>query len=291
MALELQRRVAGPPITRPVLPDIAADTHGDVVSGVGQAGAGEKTIGSITLPAGGPWNIWGLWGYAVAATSTPADSIAGSMRIRASSGDIVPNPAPARFPTPMLGSGLGATHAVSMVPLNIWPVNYQAPGKGIIEMLYTNDIALTVAPQIVLGVLFGKTVPSMRPITFIDRVRAAITAAADTSIGTITLAEKATRVTHVGGIMVQDGVMVAGEELTGFFRLASDDIRMPPMNLPFSAVFGAGLGTVIEQPNAVKPLMLPVEIPTPGGARIDCFVDLNTAVTNAAEVQIFIAYE
>ena len=40
-----------------------------------------------------------------------------------------------------------------------------------------------------------------------------------------------------------------------------------------------------------SPVIIPVNIPVEGGARIDCFVDLNTAVTNAAEVLIGITYE
>lgn len=291
MAFELQRRE-----TRPIVPgvpsvDVAADSHGDVVSGTGQTGAGEKSIGTITLPAGGPWIIWGVWGYVVPATATPAEAVEGHMRLNAKTGDVIPNPSPSKFPLPALPSFLGATQAASKVPLNVWPVSFEAPGKGVIELLYNQANVMTVAPEVVLGLLFGKTVPVGRPIRFIDRVRAAVNGAGDTVVGTITLAEKATRITHVGGILVQDNVVVAAEELIGFFRLASDDIRMQPMNMPFSAVYGAGLGTVIEAQSAQVPRMIPVEIPTPGGARIDCFVDLNTAVTNDAEVKIFIAYE
>jgi hypothetical protein len=35
---------------------------------------------------------------------------------------------------------------------------------------------------------------------------------------------------------------------------------------------------------------IPVNIEVPRGARIDCFCDLNTAITNGADVEIFIAY-
>jgi len=276
---------------RPPGADVVADTHGDVVSGTGQAAAGELSIGNITLPAGGPWTIWGVWGYVVPATATPGEAVEGHMRLNARTGDVTPNPSPSRFPLPALGSFLGATQATSKCPLNVWPTNFEAPGKGVIEMLYTQATLLTVAPEVVLGLLFGKTIPTFRPFTFIDVVRAQVAAAVDTLVGTITLAEKARRITHVGGILVQDNVIVAAQELTGFFRLASDDIRMQPMNMPFSAVYGAGLGTVIENPTVQVPKMIPVEIPTPGGARIDCYVDLNTLVTNAAEVKIFVAYE
>jgi len=122
-------------------------------------------------------------------------------------------------------------------------------------------------------------------------VRAQTILAPDTFIGQLVLAEKATRITAIGGILVQDNVITTIEELIGFFRLSSDDVRMPPAQFPFSAVYGGGLGALIEDGVAQTPVMIPVNIPVPGGGRIDCFVDLNTALTNAAEVEIYIAYE
>ena len=267
------------------------DTHGFAVAGAGGVVAGETVIGQITFPAGGPWKIWGVWGFMVNATITPAEVLCGNMRLEAVSGDINPNPAPSRFPLGAIGSILGATGPQQMHPLKVWPVNYESPGKGVMNMIVNQPVGNTVAPQCVLGVLFGKTVPSMAPFTYIDTVRAQTILAPDTFIGQLTLAEKATRITAIGGILVQDNVIVTVEELIGFFRLASDDIRMVPGQYPFSAVYGGGLGALIENGVAQIPVMIPVNIPVPGGGRVDCFVDLNTALTNAAEVEIFIAYE
>ncbi|MBA7705614.1 hypothetical protein ES703_114446 [subsurface metagenome] len=248
-------------------------------------------IGTITFPAGGPWVIWGVWGFMVAATPTAAEVIAGHMRLNAVSGDILPNPAPSRFPLNAVGSQLGATLPAVMHALKIWPVLFEAPGKGVMQMIVNQAVGNTVAPECVLGVLFGKTIPSQMPIRFIDTVRAQVAAAVDTLIGTVTIAERATRITQVGGILVQDNVITTVEELLGYFRLASDDVRMPPAQFPFSAVYGAGLGALIQQAVAQLPVMIPVEIPVEGGARIDCYTLLNTAVSNAAEIEIFIAYE
>jgi len=271
--------------------ELVSDTHGAAVVGAGGVVAGETVIGTITFPAGGPWLIWGLWGFMVNATITAAEVLCGNMRIEAVSGDIVPNPAPSRFPLGAIGSTLGVTAPQQMHPLKVWPVDYQAPGKGVINLIVNQPVGNTVAPQCALGVLFGKTVPSVVPIRFIDTVRAQTILAPDTNIGQLVLAEKATRITAIGGILVQDNVITANEELIGFFRLSSDDVRMPPAQFPFSAVYGGGLGALIEDGVAQTPVMIPVNIPVPGGGRIDCFVDLNTALTNAAEVEIYIAYE
>jgi len=287
----IQAPVRPPPAARPAQPDVESDTHSVIVTGAGGTAAGETVIGTVTFPAGGPWKIWGLFGFMVNATKTAAEVVCGNMRLNSVSGDIEPNPSPSRFPLGAVGSILGATGAPAMHRLHIWPVDFTAPGKGVLQLIVNQPVGNTVAPQCVLGVMFGKTVPTGRPIRYIETVRAQTNLAVDTVIGQILLAEKATRITHVGGILVQDNVMTTAEELIGYFRLASDDIRMPPAQFPFSAVFGAGIGAAIDAGLAQIPKMIPVEIPTPGGARIDCYVDLNTALTNAAEIQIYIAYE
>lgn len=279
------------PVPRAAVPELESDTHGSVVAGAAGTAAGETVIGTITFPAGGPWKIWGVWGFMVAATPTAAEVVAGHMKLNAVSGDIIPNPAPSRFPLSAVGSMLGATLPVQMHPLQIFAVDYETPGKGVLQLIVNQAVGNTVAPQCVLGVLYGKTIPVQYPIRFIDRVRVQTALAVDTAVGTITVAEKASRITAVGGILVQDNVITTAEELLGFFRLGSDDVRMPPALFPFSAAYGAGLGALILAGVAQRPVMIPVDIPIHGGGRIDAFVDLNTALTNAAEVQIYIAYE
>jgi len=287
----IQQAVVRGPIGRAGQAELQSDTHGAIVTGAGGTAAGETLIGTITFPAGGPWIIWGVHGSMVAVTPTAAEIVAGHFRLNAASGDIIPNPAPSRFPLSAVSSQLGATLPATQHPLKIWPVQYEAPGKGVLQLIVNQAVGNTVAPQCLLGVLFGKTIPSVRPIRYIDRVRGQVAAAVDTAIGTLTLAEKATRITAVGGILCQDNVITTVEELIGFFRLSSDDVRMPPAQFPFSAVYGGGLGALILNTGAQVPVMIPVDIPVPGGGRIDCFALLNTLVTNAAEIQIYIAYE
>jgi len=282
-----------PAVRRELRPttELAADTHGAVVAGTLGTAAGETVVGTITFPAGGPWVIWGLWGFVVATTPTAGETMAGHMRLNAVSGDIIPNPAPSRFPLSAVGSQLGATLPSVKHALKIWPVQYEAPGKGVVQLIVNQAVGNTVAPECVMGVLFGKTIPSMMAFRFMDTVRAQLAAAVDTLIGTVTIAERATRITAVGGILVQDNVITTVQELIGYFRLGSDDVRMPPAQFPFSAVYGGGLGALILASAAQVPVMIPVEIPVEGGARIDCYTLLNNLVTNAAEVEIFIAYE
>lgn len=272
------------------MPEIEADTHGMLVTGTASA-AGDNSLGSITLPAGGPWQIFGFWSQVVNATPTAAEAITGNMFFRASQGDLEPNPAPVRFPICETGAALGGTIDRQRVPLTVHDIAYQAPGKATIEFFLSLDTALTVAAQICMGIIFGKNLPEALPKVFCDRVTVGVTAATETAIGTITLAEKASRITHICGMLTPDLVQVTLEELIGFFRLDSADVKMTPAQFPFSAAYGAGLGALIDGASAAVPVWLPVNIPVIGGARIDANVDLNTAVTNAARAQVFIAYQ
>ena len=271
--------------------ELETNTHSSIVVGAGSTAAADTVVGQITLPAGGPWLIHDVFAQIVSATSTPAESMGGHFRFDPASGDLSPDPSPSRFPVFESGSSLGATVPRGTCPLNLFKVNWSGAGKAVINCVYHQAIACTVAAQAVIGMLYGKARPEPKPLIFSDVARAAVAAAADTAIATITLAEKAKRIIGVCGIISQDGVLVTAEELIGFFRLASDDVKLPPMMLPFNMAFGAGLGIAIYGGSQGKIEYIPVDIPVEGGARINAYIDLNTAVTNAADVEIFIAYE
>lgn len=274
------------------MPEAKADTHADVVVGAGSTAAGETLVSGagITLPAGGPWTIFGTYCQAVAATATAGEAVGGYFRLNAKSGDLTPNPAPSKFPTPILPSVLGATIDVRACPLNIIPVNYEAAGKAIVEIYYNENTAVTVASQIVAGIIFGKTRPVLQPYQFCDVGRAQVTAATATALTSITISEKATKIVGLAGVLAQDNVLTTAEELLGFFTLSSNDIDFAPSNYPFNAAYAAGLGALINQGAALAPVIIPVEIPVIGGAVVNIQVDLNTAVTNAAEVQVYVFY-
>lgn len=266
--------------------------HSMIVSGGASTGAADTTIGTIELPARetGNWIIHKIFAQVVRATATAAESVGGNIRLSPAQGELTPNPAPSRFPVFESGSFLGATADVSHCPLQMFDVQYEATGQARIDIIYENAIAATVAAQVVAGVIFGDARPEVMPALFCDRVRNTVTAATESSIGTITLSQNASMITGLCGILQQDGVLTAGEELIGFFSMSSDDVKLVPAQFPFNTVFGAGLGGTIQGGDQGKIMFLPVNIEVPDGARIDCFVDLNTAVTNGADVEIFLQY-
>lgn len=271
--------------------ELATNTHSQIVTGAGPTAAEDATIGQITLPAGGPWTIHDVFCQVVSVTPTAAESVGGHFRFDAASGDLRPAPAPSRFPVFESGSSLGATIDRGQCPLNLFPVAWDAAGKAVIDLIYHQAIACTVATEVVLGLMYGKSRPEKKPLVFSDVMRVAIAATADTAVGTITLHEGAKRIVGICGILSQDGVLVTVEELTGHFRLSSDDVKLPPMQLPFNNVYGGGLGALIQGGNQGRISYIPVDIPVQDGARIDGFVNLNSAVSNAADCEIFLAYE
>jgi len=270
----------------------AEATHGLIASAAGTAAIGDTTIATVVLPARGQaWKLHNLNAQVVRQTATAAESVGGNFGMNSRSGDITPDPAPSRFPVFEQGAFLGATADVTTCPIHKYMMDLDAAGKASIELRYNQGVAVTAAPLVNIGIHFGPNIPVPKPFKFCDRVRTTVTANTNTQVGTITLSEKATRITGIMGVLKQDGVLVTQEELTGIFSLDSDDIDLSPSFWLFNEVYGAGMGATLHGGDATMPQPHIVDIPIIGGARIDCFVDLITAVTNGADVEIFIMYE
>jgi hypothetical protein len=267
------------------------NTHSQLVAAAGQTAAGVVEIGQVVLPAGGPWKIHTVYGLLARQTATAGELNAGQIEVVSLAGDIDPNPAPAKFPLQESSSFLGAVADVPVCPLHTYNVDWTAAGKSLISLRYNQLTTVTVAPKLVLGLMFGKEAPAVKPAVFMDSVRLAVTAVTETSIGTITLSERATAITGVYAVAMQDGVLTTAEELIGYVRLASDDIDLTPMQIPLAMAMGAGLGATIHQHGFEAPTFLPCYIPLEKGSRVNCYANLSTAVTNGAEVAVFIQYE
>lgn len=270
----------------------AESTHGLVASAAASAAIELVTIGTVELPTRGqPWKLHGLCGQVVRQTATAAEMVGGHFGINSVSGDITPDPAPSRFPVFEQGSFLGTTADATTGPLFCYDLDLDASGKANLDLVYKQAIAVTVAPMVNIGVMFGPTIPTKRPFKFSDRVRTTLIVDTNTQVGTIQLSEKATRIIGIYGKLIQDGVRVADEELIGVFSLRSDDLDLAPSFWLFNEVYGAGKGATMHGGDSLHPTPHMVDIPVPGGARIDCFVDLLTAITNPADVEIFLMYE
>lgn len=269
---------------------MAENSHSMLVSGSAQAAAGELNIGTITLPADGPWLIYAVFCQVVRVTATAGEAVGGYFRVEAASGDLEPNPMPAKFPCWESGSSLGATIDVSQCRMQMFPVEWNAPGRATLNMYFNNVTGTTGAPKVVVGVMFGRSRPVETPIVWCDSIRGTQTAVTEQALSNITLSERASKIIGVSGILVQDNVLTTAEELIGYFRLISNDIDLAPMYLPFTTAYGAGLGATINGGVPLSQDFVYVDVPVVGGAVVTPLTTLLTAVTNAAEIDIFIAY-
>ena len=127
---------------------IEGNTHGLLLAGAGATTATETNLGTISLPAGGPWLIHDVFALVANATATAAELTGGYFRFDAASGDLTPQPAPSRFPVRGATSTLGATIDRSTCKLNLFPVAWEAPGKANIDIIVANNTTNTVAANV-----------------------------------------------------------------------------------------------------------------------------------------------
>jgi len=268
-------------------------THALCNIGTGGTAALAKTqIGSdIVLPAGGPWTIFGFWGQVAKITAAAAEGTGGHLIIESKSGDISPDPAPGTFP--MIGSpGTSSANChMACLGLNIWPVNWQASGKATLSLYYQNQLAITAGSATAAGIIFGDSVPDIRPLVFCDGLYTAFASATEQSVGTVTLAEKATRIVGILADVGHGDALTVAEPTLATIRLASDDIKLPPAQYPCVHCFDSGDGTVEGETAVTRANFIPVDIPVEGGARIDVYATSSHSVTGNCEVRVYIAYE
>lgn len=172
-----------------------------------------------------------------------------------------------------------------------YPINLVGAGKANITLNSNLAIACTFAPRWLGQLTYGAAIPTGTRHKFCTHVRTTLTAAARTAVGTISLSEKATRITGIMGVLSQGGILVAGEELCGFFDLSSEDTDIVPSQWLFNEVYSAGLGATMENNGPTPPNPHIVDIPVKAGSDIDVFATLAVAVTNGANVDVFIMYE
>jgi hypothetical protein len=270
----------------------AEGTHSQVVEAAGAITVAETAIGTIELPKRTEnWVIHNICGQVVASAVAAAEFIGGHIRMYSPSGDLTPDPNPSRWPVSAQGSHLGALVGPMPCPLHKYDIQLEAAGKANINLTSNLAIACTNAPRWTAGIVYGPSVPEVRRAKFCDHVRTTVTLAARAAVGTIALSEKATRLVGIMGVLSQDGVLTAGEELTGYFDLESDDTDLIPSQWMFNEVYSAGVGATMENNGPTPPNPYLVDIPVLGGSDIRVYATLGVAVTNGAEVDIFLMYE
>ena len=268
-------------------------THAFARQGPGGTTAlAETQIGTeISMPAGGPWLIHHIWGQVVRKSTVPSEGAGGILHLQSVSGDLTPDPAPGKYPLVGPCASESANTGIAAVPLNLFPVAWEAAGKATIKLSYIQQLAITTASEVACGIIFGEARPEVRPLVFSDFVQASFASAAEQSIGTIQLSERASRIVGIMADLNKGDVPSAGEEIMATIKLSSADMRMPPAQYPCNRAFNASDGTAVGQSATPMSMFIPVDIPVPAGARIDVFGTTSISVTGNADLTVYLAYE
>lgn len=268
-------------------------THGKIATGTGATTAATKTkIGSsLTMPAGGPFIIHGLWGQVVKDTTADSEGTGGILHIEAVAGDLTPDPAPGKWP--MLGAAvsMSANASIHAMGLQIWPIRVQAEGKSIIDLSYTNQLAITAGSPVQAGILFGDSAPEPAVAPFCAQVSTAFASATEQSVGSITLSERATKIRGILAEINKGDAATVAEYIIGYIRLGSDSIKLQPALYPCCYCFNAGDGTIAGETAMPLAAFIPVDIEVTEGAIIDVYAKTPNAVTGNVEVRVSLLYE
>jgi len=268
-------------------------TYGFIVKGTGGTAAESKTqIGSnLTLPAGGPYVIHNIHAVDAKVTTVPNEGIGGQLIVDSYSGDLTPDPAPGKYPMVGTPANVSVNDGLACKPLNLWNVNWEASGKAVIQLFYLNILAITTGSAVVAGIIFGGAIPEKKPLVFCDGVYGSFASTSETSIGAITLAEKATRIVGIMADLNHGDTVTIGQAVAGYIRITSDDVDLNPGMYPCTRAFDAADGTPVGACSIPKSEFIPVDIEVPGGATINILGTTTQSVTGNADFSVFIAYE
>jgi hypothetical protein len=268
-------------------------TFAQVALGTGGTTATSLTqIGSdITLPAGGPWKIHGVYCQAIQDTAVASEAVAGYLYVDSKSGDINPDPAPGHYPVNGVQAAQGANLPLRGTGLNIYPVNWEAAGKAVVSLSFYNLSGNATAPRILAGIIYSDAIPEKRPLTFVDSVQLNCTAAGATALGSITLAEKATRLVGICPVLYKDGALTADEGILAYAYIDSADVKLTPGQFPFNTALSAGDGTPAGGATTPPLDFITLDQPVVGGAIVNCTAYLDQAVTAGVDAYVFLAYE
>jgi len=268
-------------------------TYGLITTGTGGTASASKTqIGSnLTLPAGGPYVIHGLHAVEAKVTTVPNEGSGGQLIVDSYSGDVSPDPAPGKYPLIGTPANVSINDGLACKPVNIWDVNWQAAGKAVIQLFYLNILSITTGSAVVAGIIFGSDIPQKKPLVFCDGVYASFASASETSIGSITLAEKATRIVGIMADLNHGDAVTIAQATAGYIRLTSNDVDLNPGMFPCTRAFDSADGTPVGSCSIPKSEFIPVDIEVPGGATINILGTTTQSVTGNADFSVFIAYE
>jgi len=98
----------------------------------------------------------------------------------------------------------------------------------------------------------------------------------ETSIGTITITQKASRIVAVWAYAMAGAIMTSAESITGIVRFASADLSLAPLSFPLHLINILTSGAI-----GFNPQFIPVNLPSQGNPIVEGFVTMDMAQTGA----------
>lgn len=268
-------------------------THGlAVASGiVASSSVWSQAGGDLTLPADGPWRLHHLWGIMYNDGAAADQALNPIMKFNSPTGDIIPDPTPNEFPLASTPPGDTTNCGTVQTPVTIIPVDWLGAGKANVAAFALTGVAAVAPASVVWGIIFSREIPETVRFTHCDHVQKDITGAAETSVGTIRLSERATRLTGVYAALNLNDTLTGGEEVGGWITLSSSDVDLTPGRFPLDQMFHGAYGTPVNLPISRAPVWIPLNTAVPGGADIDISATMFENSGNHATVVVYLAYE
>ena len=261
------------------------------------------TLGTITYN-GYAKRLLGFWGQSGGAVATAAQGIKPYALI---TGYGMPGVVPT-FPIGRWRSAYLATASVGSVSSDASFLPIDAPAdKGQSISIDIRNAASSTAPKAVVGVIYsdGESLPkewallgdpwNLReiPKTYIMAGPTSITAAAETSVGTITVPTQYPNIVGLQISGVTNGVRVTAEEFIGTCRYTATGVvgQFEPMQKwPFFGQQDAPVGTDIQD-ESFEPgkTWHPHAFKAEASSTIQGLVTLQTAISNASSFQMYAA--
>lgn len=107
-----------------------------------------------------------------------------------------------------------------------------------------------------------------------------------TLIGALDVPKTAKKIVGVGGYAVAAATLTTGEQASGILELESPDLNLQPMQIPLDIV-----GVLTSGAFALKPTIIPVDIPCTGLETISGYMTMDVAQTGAFKGRWFLVTE
>ena len=268
-------------------------THGLLTYGDAFAATNARVqIGdTLTLPAGGPWTIYKVHGLIINTEDAIVQPVMGELHAEPPEGDLEPDPSPARYPLFGPGDPNTSWGEKPLIVNSMYDAQWLAFGKAQVDMYYLNRSLSIMNQCALMGILFDKSAPIQQPTIHSATVGAQMTAVGEQDIGTVTLSQKAERITSLSVNLLLLNSVPREHALVGSIRLDTDDFDIAPAQFPCRQAYGGNNGTAAGQSPTILPPPIPVNIPVIGGARINVIGNVHVADDPAdIYIQVGIGY-